>query len=457
MKAEEDTTQADRIDPTGMNLTRIEAACNSVVAISGNIPDYNYSKHGAGVIIDPRGYIITNNHVIDGMEKIEVKTYDDMEYVARCIGHDPGTDLALIKISPTKPLVPIRIGDSSKIHVLERVVVVGHPFGYSFSCNSGEISGISRIVPIRDNLKYNNMIQISTGIDTGSSGCPLLNTDGEMIGSIVGLSQSSMPLVFALPSDFVMEVAAGLLEQHTHQFCRHGIRFKEIDVHQIGTRQINVDDYKILAIASIDPGSPAEEAGLLPGDVLRKANGQTLDRKLDWYRALLDKKFGDVISLVFERDGVLDETDLALKSPKREQPKQPQTPPSSQTDSAVNDVVWDKFGIRVTPVSQEEFEQRNAGLKSEYAFEGAVEVQEVKPDGIFASRKVQKGDMLAAIITPKDPWNITRVADLTYLADRWTPDQLGGNEVQVIVVRDKTLLRGTVPVPKTDQQPKPLR
>ena len=446
---------AENIDAENIDTDRILDAFSSTVIINGdkvNTSAYgggresaiSFNGVGAGVLIDPRGYIITNYHVIEGIKRIQVKTYDGQEYIGQPINHDLATDIALIKITPATPLPPIVIGDSSSLRILTRIVVTGHPFGYAYSANSGEISGLYREVPVKDNLKYANMIQISAAINPGNSGGPLLTPKGEMIGLNSALRQDANQIAFAIPVDFVMEVGAELLHQHTSQYCYHGIRFKEVDVSQIGTQNIHVEDYKILAVASIDPDSPADEAGLMPGDVLLEANNLHLDRKLDLQRSLIDKKENDVIHLVFDRNGTSYQTDLVLRNPKS-RPNGRTRQPVSQEET-ITTFVWNTFGLRVAPVTQEEFYRRSGDMKSEYAFEGAVEVLDVKPGGMFASLKIQKGDMLAAIITPKDPWNITRVSDLEYLAKRWTPKEIGGNEVQVIVVRNRVFLQGTLPV-----------
>ena len=440
----------------------------------GKDSSISFNGVGAGVIVDPRGYIITNYHVIEDIKTIQVKTYSGKEYRGQLVSFNLATDIALIKITPLEQLAPISIGDSSKLRQLTRIVVSGHPFGYSYTVNSGEISGLYREVPVKDNLKYYNMIQISAGINPGNSGGPLLNTIGEMIGLNSALRQDANQIAFAIPADFVMEVGADLFQQHTSLYCHHGILFKEVDVNLIGTQHINVDDYKILAIDSIESGSPAETAKLLPGDILLQANDLHLDRKLDLQRALIDKNEGDIIHLVIDRNGTQYNADMVLQSPKSRiaatrglagnanvQPvgkipspvnqtminRQP-TPPfnTPRSDNPTADYVWNVFGLRVAPISQEEFRRRTTGMPSPYDFEGAVEVREIKPGGIFASLKMQKGDMLAAIITPSDPWNITRVSDLKYLADRWTPEEIGGSKVKVIVVRDKTLLEGNLDV-----------
>ena len=449
---------ANTVPAEEVDTDKIEDACNSTVIINGDkvnpsVYDGNkesaisYNGVGAGVLIDPRGYIITNYHVIEGIRKIQVKTYDGREYIGQPISHDLTTDIALIRITPDISLTPIAIGDSSKLRPLKPVVVVGHPFGYQYSRNSGEITGLYREVPVKENLKYANMIQISAGINPGNSGGPLLTLHGEMIGLNSALRQDANQIAFAIPVDFVMEVGAELLNQHTSQYCYHGIRFKEIDVNMIGTPNINANDYKILAIASIDPGSPAAEAELMPGDILVKANNSHLDRKLDLQRSLIDKKEGDTIHLEFERNGSLYQTEMVLRSPKSRNARTMIANTSGNT--AISDYVWNRFGLRVAPVTEEDFKRRNAGMLSPYAFEGAVEVLDVKPGSVFAPLKIQKGDLLAAIITPKDPWNITQVRDLKYLAERWTTEKMGGDEVKVIVVRDRKLLEGILPVTTT--------
>jgi len=465
-----------------VDRSKIKAACLSTVLINGDKVStstslgsrdstISFNGVGAGVIVDSRGFIITNYHVIEGINRIQVKTYDHLEYIGQYISHDPSTDIALIKITPAQPLAPITIGDSSHLDILDRIIVTGHPFGYDYSTNSGEISGLYREVPVKDNLKYYNMIQISAGINPGNSGGPLLNTIGEMIGLNSALRQDANQIAFAIPVDFVMEVGADLFQQHTSRYCYHGIRFKDVDVNMIGTQHVNVDDYKILAIDSIDHDSPAEKAGLIPGDILLQANDLNLDRKLDWQCALIDKKEGDVISLLFDRNGTQYKANMVLQGPKSRiargatgntnlQSGRIVSPASqntvnrqpapafgtSRSENPMAEFVWNAFGLRITPVTQEEFLQRTEGMDSLYIFEGAVEIQEVKPDSVFSPLQMRKGDMLAAIITPSESWNITRVSDMKYLADRWTPEEMGGDKVQVIVVRNKVLLQAKLDV-----------
>ncbi len=206
-------TPKDSFSATGLDLDKIESVRDSVVMITDGNDEMFDNGIGAGVVLDPRGYILTTYHVIEGLKKIRVKTFEGKEYAAEYVNHDPVMDIALIKITPSKPLVPIRVGDSGKLRVLEHIVVLGHPFGYEFSFSSGEISGLNREITVNNHLIYSNMIQISAGINPGDSGGTLLNTKGEMIGLVVALRHNGNQIAFALPGNDVMKAGAKLLEQ----------------------------------------------------------------------------------------------------------------------------------------------------------------------------------------------------------------------------------------------------
>lgn len=456
---------------------KIEEACHSTVIIRGNKVDsqasngsqdfVSFNGVGAGVFIDSRGYIITNYHVIEGIRTIQVSTYDGTEYEGQYISHDPVTDIAIIKIEPETPVTPITIGDSSKVEAFDPIAVIGHPCGYYYSRDRGTVNGLYREVPVTPTLKYNNMIQISAAINPGNSGGPLLNTRGQMIGINSALRQGVNLIAFTIPADFVMEVGSELLGKHANRFCHHGIRFKEVDVNLIGTPNVNVDDYKILAVESVEPDSPAEKAGLQPGDVLLEAGSLQLERKLDLHRSLIDKKDGDSLRLVLERDGKQYETNLALAGAQTPFGNRSMTvsasskttgrtvntaadrasafSPSARTENSTGDYVWKTFGLRGTAVSQEEFLRRTPNMEKVFDFEGAVQITEVRAGSIFEKLQIRKGDMLAGMITDKEAWNITHITDLKYLAERWTPEEMGA-EVKIIVIRNQEQFVGTLPV-----------
>ena len=465
-----------------IQIDKIKAGLRCTVLINGNKVNQSavvgnrdsaiaYKGVGAGVIVDPRGYVLTNYHVIEGIQELQVRTYDGKEYIGQYVSHDPTTDIALIKITPIDELIPITIGDSSAIDLLDRVVITGHPYGFAYSTNSGEISGLSRELPVKENLNYFNLIQVSAAVNPGNSGGPLFNAHGEMIGVVSALRLESNLIAFAIPIDFVMEVGAELLNRYTSKNCYHGIHFKEIDVNRIGTPNVNVDDYKILTVDSVEPDSPAAKAGLQPGDILLDADNLHLDRKLDLYRSLIDKKDGDMVRLVLERDGAQYEASLALKASQssfgnrgtvantgRTSKGQPNIntskasssafSQSARMENAIGDYVWKSFGLRGEAIPQDEFMRRTQNMEFNFDFAGAVQITEIKPGSIFEELQIQKGDMLAGMITgtiKKNGWNIWQITDLKYLAERWTPEEMG-NEVTVIVIRNQEQFAGRLPV-----------
>ncbi|MDR1384584.1 MAG: trypsin-like peptidase domain-containing protein [Planctomycetaceae bacterium] len=430
------------------------------------LKDYtiSYNGVGAGVIIDPRGYIVTNYHVIDGIRKIQVKTFDGTQYQGQYICHDPVTDIALIKIIPNKPLEPIRIGDSSKVREMDLIAVIGHPFGYVYSVNRGDVSGMNREVLVTQSLKYTNLFQVTAAINPGNSGGPLLNTEGEMVGINSALRQGSMLIAFSIPGDFVMEVGAELVNQHTSQYCYHGIRFKKVDLNLIGTSAINTDDYKVVTVHSVDPGSPAEEAGIQSGDILISANDIPVERKLDFQRAFLELREKNSAKVVFERNGNRYETEITLRNPRSRsdnitiasatpgranhinQPVANQPTKKSKAE-ILADYIWNTFGIRIQSVSQNELNHQNPRLvsNSTYDFWGAVLITEIKEDCLLYQSGLRVNDYFAGLITAKDQWNIRVPEDLKYIGEHWTPNEMG-EVVQMLVVRNQEVLGGELKV-----------
>jgi len=472
------------------NCEKIVEAKQGTVVIEGDkvdnsritgTKDYSisYNGVGAGVIVDSRGYIITNYHVIDGIRKILVKTSDKTQYVGQYISHDPVTDIALIKITPEKPLVPLSIGDSSKIQEFTPIAVIGHPFGYTYTIDAGRITGLERQVKVTNDLEYSNLIQISAAINPGNSGGPLLNTQGELIGINSALRQGSNLIAFTIPGDFVLEVGAELLNQYTSQYCYHGIRFKKININLIGTPAISKEDYKIAVVDSVDSGSPAEEAGIQNGDVLISANDILIERKLDFQRAFLELREKQSVKIVFERNGSRYETEMTLRSPRsrtgnimvastisptRASNMNQPVAKSQSTEKSKTEIVaaeymeyiWNTFGIRVQRVSQSEFNRKNPALSSPYQFEGAVYITDIKQNSIFYKEGLRQNDYLAALITKNDSWNITAPEDLVFIGKHWSPEEMG-NMVKMYVVRNQELLYGDVPVTVANNQMKNMK
>ena len=168
---------------------------------------------GTGVVIDSRGYVLTNYHVVQGVSKIHVTTSDGQKTTARLLAHDPETDLALLKIELERALPVIKLGTSSDLMLAETVAAVGNAYGYEHTVTVGIISQLGRTVQVNDQQVYRNLIQTDAPINPGNSGGPLLNLNGEMIGINVAVRIGAQGIAFAIPANDALDVASKLMRQ----------------------------------------------------------------------------------------------------------------------------------------------------------------------------------------------------------------------------------------------------
>lgn len=266
------------------------------------------ASFGSGVIFNGDGYVLTNEHVVRGAGQIRVTLPDGRDFGARLVGGDGMTDVAVLQIEGDNlPVAPI--GTSQGLMIGEWAVAIGNPFAYLLSnseptVTAGVISALGRhIIPSgQDEGFYLGMIQTDASINPGNSGGPLVNALGEVIGvntSIFSRSGGSEGLGFAIPIDRAIRVADDLIENGEVIRAWTGIEVEAVEADDWGrTHGVRV--------ASVAPGSPADEAGLRPGDRVIQANGRTLGSPLDLEAVLLDAKAGDRVSLgLQERRGAV--------------------------------------------------------------------------------------------------------------------------------------------------------
>jgi serine protease Do len=238
------------------------------------------SGMGSGVIIDRRGYILTNHHVVDKVQGIMVQAYDGTTYPARLMQFDPVMDLAVLKVNPPRPLTAIELGTSADLMVGETVITIGNAFGYENTVSVGIVSALHRDVTLSDDQVYRNLIQTDACINPGNSGGPLINIEGRLIGINVAVRAGAQGIGFALPIDEVKKVAADLLSTRRLSSTWHGV----VAVEQVkGTR-------RAVVVAEAQPGSPAEAAGLRPGDELVRVGDVSVASAVDVERGLLDAR-----------------------------------------------------------------------------------------------------------------------------------------------------------------------
>lgn len=385
----------------------------------------SFNGMGTGVLIDPRGYVVTNQHVIEGIRNLKVTVHENSEkreYSAILIERDLDTDLAVIKINSNKAFPVVKFGRSNDVYLAETVLAIGNPYGYKFTVTKGIVSGLDREVPVNDMLLYRNAIQTDTAINPGNSGGPLLNLDGEMIGINAAIRQGAECIAFAIPVDLVLEASGKLISKMTNRFVYHGIQFS------------SKSSPGSLLVASVDPGSPAASAGIQAGDVLKSGDEGYFEQKLDFYRSLIDKKANDNWHLTLVRDHDEMSVEVALANPARSGIGNPyanranpnQANPVRQNSLDMpsepkDDIVWDTFGIQVVSMPKDEYQKTYAKYKSRFPY-GAVVVKSVKPGGLFQKKGVAVGDVLVGV----HEWSTTSQDDMKYIAEEWQSlSQLG--------------------------------
>src|ERR1700720_145168 len=229
---------------------------------------------GSGFVIDPAGYIVTNNDVIADADEITVKLHDDTEIKAEVVGRDTKTDVAVLKVKTTQPLTATRWGDSDKARVGDWVLAIGNPFGLGGSVTAGILSARQRDI---QSGPYDDFLQTDASINRGNSGGPMFNMDGEVIGintAIYSPSGGSIGIGFAIPSALAHEVVSELIQEPDHAVHRGwlGVRIQAV-TDEIAER-LGLDKTHGALVASVSDNGPAQTGGIQPGDVILTFNGR---------------------------------------------------------------------------------------------------------------------------------------------------------------------------------------
>lgn len=309
----------------------VYSVCNeAVVNINTKVTAYDWflepyvqdGGSGSGSIIDKRGYILTNVHVIQGATKIYVSLFDGTQYEAEVVGQDLDSDLAVIKFDPPSgmELKTISFGDSASLKVGQKVIAIGNPFGLERTMTTGIVSGLGRPIQNSNNRIIRDMIQTDAAINPGNSGGPLLDSNGKMIGintMIKSSSGSSAGVGFAVPSETAIRVVADLIKYGKVQ--RGSIDATIVQLSRRIAQYANLDVASGILISEVAKGGNAEKAGLrggteaayygsrrdiiyIGGDVITKIDNIAITSIADYYSALESKRPGDVVTVVVRRN-----------------------------------------------------------------------------------------------------------------------------------------------------------
>ena len=259
---------------------------------------------GTGIIIDERGYIVTNHHVVNGVDALRVTLDKAGTYSARVVSVDREYDLAIIKINSSRSLQVMPAGTSSDLMLGEKVIAIGNAFGYEHTITAGIISALSRDVEVNEHQSYRNLIQTDASINPGNSGGPLVNLDGEVIGINVAIRAGAQRIGFAIPIDDARKIVAKMMSIETLNDTWHGIE----------SRDLKKGKDRKLIVTNISRNSPAEKAGLKAGDVILSAGRTDVIDRVDLERALLNQQVGESIAVKVQRKGKDETIDLKIAS-----------------------------------------------------------------------------------------------------------------------------------------------
>jgi serine protease Do len=368
---------------------------------------------GTGVIIDEHGYILTNQHVVDKVQGIEVHLADGTVYPARVVQQDEAMDIAVVKIDAGRALPTISVGSSYDLMVGEEVITIGNAFGYENTVSTGIISALNRNVTLSDDQTYRNLIQTDACINPGNSGGPLVNIDGELIGINVAVRAGAQGIGFALPIDDVKRVAVEMMSTRRLAATWHGLVAGEL---QGGPS-------RAVVLAEVQSGSPAESAGFHQGDHVLRIGTKEIRTALDIERALLDLRPGQKADVVVKREG--QEQSLALEV---------QALPRAVPNTAEH--IWRTLGVKITPVTREYVEAVSPN------FRGGLYVQEVLPGSPASRGLIRKGDIIVGMNAGRRDWETIRPDNLVYILSQ--PEVAQAREVQYYLVRRNEFVQGQI-------------
>ncbi len=345
---------------------------------------------GSGFIIDPAGLVVTNNHVIADADEVNVILNDHTVLKAEVIGRDTKTDLALLKVKPTKPLKAVKFGDSDTLRLGEWVIAIGNPFSLGGTVTAGIVSARNRDI---QSGPYDNYIQTDAAINRGNSGGPLFNLSGEVVGvntAIISPSGGSIGIGFAVPSKTVVPVIDQLREFKEVRRGWLGVRIQQV-TDEIAD-SLNVKPARGALIAGIDDKGPAKPAGIEPGDVIVKFDGKDIKEMRDLPRIVADTTVGKNVAVTIIRKGK--ELTKTVKLGRLAETEKKEASLTPKKDSAPDEkpVVKKALGLGLADLSD--------SLRKQHKIKDKVKgvlITEVDPDSPAAEKHLAPGMVIAEV------------------------------------------------------------
>jgi serine protease Do len=353
------------------------------------------SSLGSGFVIDPSGLVVTNNHVIEGADEIIINFTDGSKLkVTKVLGHDPKTDLALLKVEPNKPLKAITFGDSAKMRVGDWVMAIGNPFGLGGSVTVGIISATKRDINAGP---YDDFLQTDAAINRGNSGGPLFNMDGQVIGvntAIISPTGGSIGIGFAVPSNSAMQVLNQLKQYGETRRGWLGVHVQNV-TDEIAA-SLGLQEPKGALVAKVSPDSPAATAGIQPSDIILKFDGQAIDNMRSLPRAVAATAIGKSVGVELMRKGQTVDLTVTVGRLPEDEDVQDSVKDDGEEDLTPEPEREDLLGLSIAPLTEELRERFNIGKSVE-----GVLITEVKPNSPAAQKAVKPGEVIVEVTQEK--------------------------------------------------------
>ena len=340
---------------------------------------------GSGFIISPDGYIVTNNHVVEDADEVDVTISDEHKVKAKVVGKDPATDLALLKVDDGKTLPFVALGDSDRVEIGEWVLAIGYPLIYGKTATSGIISAKERKINISQaTSSFENFLQTDAAINFGNSGGPLVNMRGEVIGVNSAISMQGQNIGFAIPINQFKDIRTQLQEKGKVVRGYMGVRIRDVD--EEIAKAFGLDKPKGALVESVEADSPAEKAGLKHGDIVVKVDGLTVDKTGDLIQYVSSKAPGAKVKVTAIRKEKPQEFTIALTQRKGEGEEEGEGEAEKPSSKGV---AQEKLGLSVDEIS----DQSRRYYRLEEDVQGLLVVG-VKRVSKAADAGIREGDVL---------------------------------------------------------------
>jgi len=416
-----------RARPSVVNIHSVKTTLGDELFGSGKRRKVN--GMGTGIVIDERGYIATNYHVIKSVDSLRVTLTDGSSFAARVISFDRKHDLAVIKIDTDRRLTVMPLGTSSDVMLGERVIAVGNAYGYENTVTAGIVSARSRDVVVNEKTSYKRLIQTDASINPGNSGGPLLNLDGEVVGINVAIRAGAQRIGFAIPIDDARAVLAQLLSIERLNGTYHGLL----------TVERTTQNKRRLVVKSPRPGSPASKAGFQPDDEILLAGKVKVADAVDFERALLGHAPGDKIEVVIRRNGKTHKLILTLGRPAENvvagRSETVVTPVADRKPAG--DKSWRRLGLKLAQLPATD--RRFNGLM----YRGGMRVLSVRKGGPAERNGIRAGDVLVGLHV----WETINPDNIEFVLDH--PKLASFGPLKFYILRGRETLFGHIAVDTT--------